>query len=94
MGGPTTPTNPRLMARVLEAVTYLREGKGSTAKDIMSFVTSNLANPPRNLTMQVNFKFLIILLKKKEFSQDFAPLIRARLGGAHPIRGCQTSFQV
>ncbi|XP_043266674.1 remodeling and spacing factor 1-like [Venturia canescens] len=47
------PSNPKLMARVLEAVTYLGDGKGSVTRDILKFVKQKSASSSRNLTMQV-----------------------------------------
>jgi len=46
------PSNPRLMARVLDAVANLGDTKGSSARDVLSFIRqSNLS--AKNLTVQV-----------------------------------------
>ncbi|XP_043483260.1 arginine/serine-rich coiled-coil protein 2-like isoform X2 [Leptopilina heterotoma] len=47
------PSNPKLMARVLDAVAHLGETKGSSVRDILQFVKKGSNGPNRNLTMQV-----------------------------------------
>ncbi|KMQ87607.1 putative atp-dependent rna helicase ddx46-like isoform x2 protein [Lasius niger] len=47
------PSNPRLMARVLDAVINLSDTKGSSARDVLSFIRqSNVSS--KNLTVQVH----------------------------------------
>lgn len=46
------PSNPRLMARVLDAVANLGNTKGSSAREVLSFIRhSNVSS--KNLTLQV-----------------------------------------
>ncbi|CAK9810675.1 hypothetical protein ANTQUA_LOCUS6529 [Anthophora quadrimaculata] len=47
-------SNPRLMNRVLDAVAQLRNGKGSTMRDVLDFLQQTSKPTPRNLTMQVH----------------------------------------
>ncbi|XP_046430860.1 splicing regulatory glutamine/lysine-rich protein 1-like [Neodiprion fabricii] len=49
-------SNPRLMARVLEAVKHLGEGRGSSAKQVLEVLLrqANDDPPTRNLAMQVH----------------------------------------
>ncbi|EZA60102.1 hypothetical protein DMN91_012755 [Ooceraea biroi] len=47
------PSNPRLMARVLDAVANLSDTKGSSARDVLAFIRqSNIS--AKNLTVQVH----------------------------------------
>ncbi|XP_018342145.1 PREDICTED: serine/threonine-protein kinase PRP4 homolog [Trachymyrmex septentrionalis] len=47
------PSNPRLMARVLDAVANLGDTKGSSAREVLSFIRhSNVSS--KNLTLQVH----------------------------------------
>ncbi|XP_029161317.1 nucleolar protein 58-like [Nylanderia fulva] len=47
------PSNPRLMARVLDAVTNLGDTKGSSAREVLSFIRQSNVSP-KNLTVQVH----------------------------------------
>lgn len=50
------PSNPRLMARVLDAVANLGDTKGSSAREVLSFIRhSNVSF--KNLTLQVTQNF-------------------------------------
>lgn len=53
-------SNPRLMARVLEAIGHLGESKGSSARQVVELVRQGNTAPPRNLAMQVTDCSLII----------------------------------
>ncbi|XP_012057315.1 PREDICTED: uncharacterized protein LOC105620432 [Atta cephalotes] len=47
------PSNPRLMARVLDAVANLGDTRGSSAREVLSFIRhSNVSS--KNLTLQVH----------------------------------------
>ena len=47
------PSNPKLMSRVLEAVTHLGDSKGSSVRDILQLVKKGSNGHTRNVTMQV-----------------------------------------
>ncbi|KAL6417941.1 hypothetical protein ACFW04_008587 [Cataglyphis niger] len=47
------PSNPRLMARVLDAVTNLGNTRGSSAREVLSFIRQSNVSP-KNLTLQVH----------------------------------------
>ena len=56
------PSNPRLMARVLDAVANLGDNRGSSAREVLSFIRhSNVSS--KNLTLQVIYKRIIFILK-------------------------------
>ncbi|XP_070155149.1 splicing regulatory glutamine/lysine-rich protein 1 [Polyergus mexicanus] len=47
------PSNPRLIARVLDAVMNLGDTRGSSAREVLSFILQSNV-PPKNLTLQVH----------------------------------------
>ncbi|KAM0734207.1 hypothetical protein ACS0PU_011678 [Formica fusca] len=47
------PSNPRLMARVLDAVMNLGDTRGSSAREVLSFIRQSNVSP-KNLTLQVH----------------------------------------
>ncbi|XP_072758660.1 uncharacterized protein [Anoplolepis gracilipes] len=47
------PSNPRLMARVLDAVMNLSDTRGSSAREVLNFIRQSNVSP-KNLTVQVH----------------------------------------
>ncbi|XP_048512151.1 histone H1, gonadal-like [Athalia rosae] len=79
------PSNPRLMARVLEAVKHLGESRGSSAKQVLEVVRQGDKVPTRNLTMQVHraLKNAVTAGLLKLHSGRYKMLISLQTSAAH-----------
>lgn len=73
------PSNPRLMARVLDAVTNLGDTRGSSAREVLSFIRQSNVSP-KNLTLQVyntNIHIitrLYIVIRNYDLNCSFLPI--------------------